>query len=159
MLVTRLADLPDDAGPRDLHDRPVGLDLNGTGRSGLPTISRDTEVHQIEGAVRPELAIHGAVDPVERKGGRGFDERLIGRRGAALAPVVLCDLVCGLTVERESLEDDTPVLQEGDPDGVVALDGVAVRGLETEIAFPRDQRIPVFHRVARVPAARKGSGD
>src|SRR5262245_45324950 len=64
--VILLADLPDDAGPGDLHDRRVvggGHSVpNGTGRSGLPTVSRDPEVHQVERAVRPELAIHRTVD-------------------------------------------------------------------------------------------------
>src|SRR5262245_32797525 len=153
------ADLPDDTGVRDLHDRRIGWVLHGTGWSGTPAVSRDTEVHQVERAVGTELAVHRAVNPVERTGGRGFDEGLIGRLGATLAAIGLFVLVLRFAVERESLEDDAPILEEGDPDDVVPLDGVAVPGLKTEIALASDERIPVIYLVARVAAPVELPGD
>src|SRR5919204_1006441 len=93
-----LADSPDHAGPRDLHERLI-LRVPELGAGvGLAIIPDRAEVHEVEGAIRPKLAIHGAVDAVNP-----LRERLIGGLGAALAAVGVHHLVCRPAVQSEAL--------------------------------------------------------
>src|SRR5260370_17380393 len=58
------ADLPDYASPRNLEKRAVACDQELAVRVGLAKVAHRPVIHEVSAVVRPELEIHGAIDPV-----------------------------------------------------------------------------------------------
>src|SRR3989454_3443478 len=58
------ADLPNYAGPRNLEERAVVCASELAVRVGLAKVAHRPVIHEVSAVVRPELEIHGAIDPV-----------------------------------------------------------------------------------------------
>src|SRR5882762_676756 len=57
------ADLPDHAGPGNLNERTVAIDLEPRVRVRLPEVPHRAVIHEVSAVIRSELEIHRAVDP------------------------------------------------------------------------------------------------
>src|SRR5712691_3537556 len=74
-----LADLPDYASPRNLEERAVACDHEPAGGVGLAKVAHGAVIHQVSAVVRPELEIHGAIDPVNLRHERLLERAVVGK--------------------------------------------------------------------------------
>src|SRR6266849_1915171 len=73
------ADLPDYAGPRNLEERSVVCAPELAVRVGLAKVAHRPVIHEVSAVVRPELEIHGAIDPVNLRHERLLECAVVGK--------------------------------------------------------------------------------
>src|SRR5438445_10515630 len=103
LVVSRARDLPDDAGLRDLDQRPVGRAADEPGpRIRNAEVADGPVIHQVQGAVRPEQDLDGPVDAADV-----FRKGLLRRGGGALGvPATRATVVVGVSVRRAAVEGE-----------------------------------------------------
>src|SRR4029077_1149566 len=73
------ADLPDYARPRNLEERAVTCDQELAVRVGLAKVAHRAVIHEVSAVVRPELEIHGTIDPVNPPHERLLECAVVGK--------------------------------------------------------------------------------
>src|SRR5438445_12728831 len=71
--------LPNYSSPRNLEERTVACDLELAVRVGLSKVAHRPVIHEVSALVRPELEIHGAIDPVNLPHERLLECAVVGK--------------------------------------------------------------------------------